>query len=192
MKNLLKRILVYLLIIFKPLEILRRLYNYSLITYNPNIRIGKNVYLHQGSRISNRFGGKIVIGDNCQFFDGVITFTYGGTIQIGDNCNFNPYTIIYGNGNVNIGNNVIVAGHCMIVSNNHVFERTDIPIKNQGVKSKGIVIKDDVWIGHGVSVLDGVTIEQGAIIAAGAVVNRNVEANAVYGGVPAKLIKYRK
>ncbi|MGD9991909.1 MAG: hypothetical protein AB7S69_01310 [Salinivirgaceae bacterium] len=191
MKNILKRILVYLLIIFKPFEILGRLYNYSLIAYNPDIKIGKNVYLHQSSKISNRYGGKIIIGDNCQFFDGVVTFTYGGTIKIGDNCNFNPYTMIYGNGNVNIGNNVIVAGHCMIVSNNHNFDRTDVPIKLQGTNNQGITIKDNVWIGHGVSVLDGVTIEQGSIIAAGSVVNRNVEANAVYGGVPAKLIKYR-
>ena len=54
-----------------------------------------------------------------------------------------------------------------------------------------ITIGNDVWIGTNAIILDGVTIGDGAIIAAGAVVTKNVPAYAIYGGVPAKLIRYR-
>ena len=54
-----------------------------------------------------------------------------------------------------------------------------------------VIVKDDVWIGMGATILSGVTIGQGAIIAAGAVVTKDVEPYAIVGGVPAKLIRYR-
>jgi acetyltransferase-like isoleucine patch superfamily enzyme len=56
---------------------------------------------------------------------------------------------------------------------------------------KKITIGNDVFIGMNVSILDGVTIGDGAVIGAGAVVTKNVEPYAIFGGVPAKLIKYR-
>lgn len=62
-------------------------------------------------------------------------------------------------------------------------------------KSRGgrflVHIGNDVWIGSHVLIMDGVTIGDGAVIAAGAVVTKDVEPYAIYGGVPAKLIKYR-
>lgn len=54
-----------------------------------------------------------------------------------------------------------------------------------------VIVKDDVWIGMGSTILSGVTIGQGAVIAAGAVVTKDVEPYAIVGGVPAKLIRYR-
>lgn len=58
--------------------------------------------------------------------------------------------------------------------------------------SKGdIVVDDDVWIGHGATIMSGVHIGQGAVIAAGAVVTKDVPPYAIVGGVPAKVIKYR-
>jgi acetyltransferase-like isoleucine patch superfamily enzyme len=51
---------------------------------------------------------------------------------------------------------------------------------------------NDVWIGFGVIVLSGVHIGDGSIIASGAVVAKDVPAYSVVGGVPAKVIKYRK
>lgn len=54
-----------------------------------------------------------------------------------------------------------------------------------------VEIGNDVWIGAHVLIMDGVTIGDGAVIAAGAIVTKDIEPYSVYGGVPAKLIKYR-
>ena len=118
--------------------------------------------------------------------------TYGGNITIGDFCSINPYTILYGHGNLSIGNNVLIAAHCVIIPANHIFSDLDSPINSQGLTTKGIIIEDDVWIGAGCRILDGVTVGKGSIIAAGAVVNKDVEPYTIVGGVPAKIIKKRK
>lgn len=85
----------------------------------------------------------------------------------------------------------MIASSVSIRDTDHRFDRLDIPMISQGIVTAPIVIKDNVWIGHGAVITKGVTIESGAIIAANAVVTRDVPANAIMGGVPAKLIKYR-
>jgi acetyltransferase-like isoleucine patch superfamily enzyme len=54
-----------------------------------------------------------------------------------------------------------------------------------------ILIEDDAWIGFGVIVLDGVHIGSGAVIGAGSVVTRDIPANAIAAGIPAKVIRMR-
>jgi acetyltransferase-like isoleucine patch superfamily enzyme len=54
-----------------------------------------------------------------------------------------------------------------------------------------VIIGNDVWIGNNVNIFDGVTIGDGAAIASGAVVTKDVEPYAIYGGLPAKLIRFR-
>ena len=165
--------------------------NYWNIELNEKIKLGKDVYIHPKAKIKSISGGNIKIGSNSQIHDYVLIYTYGGDIEIGENCNINPFTIIYGHGGTVIGNNVLIAGHCMIIPNNHNYSRIDKPINMQGNTSIGINIEDNVWIGHGCSVLDGITIGSGSIIAAGTVVNKNVAPNSIIGGVPSKLLKNR-
>jgi maltose O-acetyltransferase len=66
-----------------------------------------------------------------------------------------------------------------------------IPMRLQPLKSAPVRIGNDVWIGARCIILPGVTIGDGAVLAAGAVVTRAVPANAIMGGVPAKVLKYR-
>ena len=63
--------------------------------------------------------------------------------------------------------------------------------ENEALSKGDIVVDDDVWIGHGATILSGVHIGQGAVVAAGAVVSKDVPPYAIVGGVPAKIIKYR-
>lgn len=157
-----------------------------------NFIVGKGVNIEQNVIIKFRGHGKIKIGNDTELLDGVILMSYfNGNIIIGNNCSINPYTIIYGVADTKIGNHVMIAGHCMLIPNNHGFSRKDIPMQQQENIYKGILIDDDVWIGHGCTILDGVHIQKGAIIAAGSVVNKDVPEFSIYGGVPAKLIKYR-
>lgn len=114
-----------------------------------------------------------------------------GFIKIGSNCTIHPYCVLLGEGGITIGDDVRIATSTVIVSANHIYADRDVPIRKQGMEAKGIKIGNDVWIGANCAILDGVTIGNGAVVAAGAVVNRDVSAYAVVGGVPARLLKYR-
>ncbi|HEU4496894.1 MAG TPA: acyltransferase [Flavobacterium sp.] len=155
------------------------------------IFLDKSIKKYAGVVLDTSYGGSIEIGKNSELLYGVVIMTYGGNIKIGQSCSINPYAILYGHGNLAIGNNVLIAGHTLIIPANHNFSDLNIPINCQGETRKGIVIEDDVWIGSGCRILDGVRIGKGAIIAAGAVVNKDVPSYSIYGGVPAKKIKDR-
>lgn len=136
--------------------------------------------------------GSVEIGNNVRLKGDLKIIAYESLITIGNNVTINPFTsIIGGQAEIKIGSNVMIAPGTVIVASNHNFEATNIPIKDQGINSKGIIIEDDVWIGAGVKVLDGVTIGKGTIIAAGAVVTKSIPRNSIAGGVPAKIIKIR-
>lgn len=157
--------------------------------FHPDIHISKGVFLGKYVSLSCIWGGKILIGKNTQIKYGANIITYGGDIIIGDNCTINPYCLIYGQGGTKIGDNVLIAGQTMIIPQNYGFNNTDVIIRENETTQKGISIEDNVWIGHGCTILDGVSIARGSVIGAGSVVNRSTTKNSVWAGVPAKLIK---
>jgi len=111
-------------------------------------------------------------------------------ICIGQNCRVNENVFIQG---AIIGDDVLIAPNCSILSVTHLHSKIDVPIVNQGDSHPNPpIIKNNVWLGRNVIVLPGVTIGEGAIIAAGAIVNKDVKPYSVYGGVPAKFIKWRE
>ena len=70
-------------------------------------------------------------------------------------------------------------------------EKVDIPMNLQSGTDEPIIIEDNVWVGYDCKIMAGVHIKSGAVIGAGAVVTKDVPQNAIVGGIPAKVIKYR-
>ena len=135
--------------------------------------------------------GKIKIGKKCVIFQGAIIASYGGKIEIGDSVTINPYTVLYGHGNLFIGNNTRIATHTVIIPASHIFSDPNQLIREQGIETQGINIGHDVWIGAGVTILDGITIGDKAVIGAGCVVTKNVPEGEIVVGVPGKTIGSR-
>lgn len=141
-----------------------------------NITIGNRVTIGRFAiiRPSNAYGGEV-----------------GEGLKIGNNSSIGTYNYIGCSGFIDIGNNVMMGPRVGLFAENHNFERTDIPMQEQGVERKFITIADDCWIGANSVILSGVTIGKGSIIAAGSVVTKNVDPYSIMAGVPAKLIKKR-
>jgi acetyltransferase-like isoleucine patch superfamily enzyme len=115
----------------------------------------------------------------------------GVGLEIGDASNLGEYCFVGAAGGVRIGQRVAIGQRVSFHAENHQFEDAVVPIKEQGVTRKGIVVEDDCWIGSGAIILDGVTVGRGSVVAAGAVVNRDVPPYSVVGGVPARIIGKR-
>lgn len=156
------------------------------------VSIGRNPSFGAGVALDARKKGRIEIGDNAKVLRGAILDARYGSISIGNNCSVNPYCVIYGYGaGVEIGDFVRIAAHTVIVPSNHTTSDRTVPIHLQKATSEGIRIGNDVWIGAHCTVLDGCVISDGSVLAAGAVLTGDTEKYGVYGGVPARLIKYR-
>ena len=120
-------------------------------------------------------------------------FGNGSRIEIGDNSGIGIRARIPNN--TIIGNDVMMGPDCLILDRNHSFERTDIPIRQQGFTSKEkiqTVIGNDVWIGTDVTMTPGRTIADGTVIGACCLLCKDFPAYSVVGGNPAKLIRSRK
>ncbi len=162
------------------------------------LHLGRSVTLEDDVKIDALSRHGVHIGNNVSIgrfsiieCTGILTHL-GEGFWIGDNSNLGDYNFVGAAGGVRIGRNVLIGQGVRFHSENHVFTRTDIPIKVQGVTNEGIVVEDDVWLGSGVIVLDGVTIGRGAVVAAGSVVTKDVPRFAVVGGVPARVLRFRK
>ena len=114
-----------------------------------------------------------------------------GPITIGKQVGINHHvTMDGGKRGISIGDHCRIAAYCSIYAFNHRTEKQRL-IHEQNVRSEGIQIASDVWLGAHVSVLDGVTIEMGAIVGARSVVTKNIAPYVVVAGNPAIKIKDR-
>jgi galactoside O-acetyltransferase len=129
----------------------------------------------------------IRIGNHVRVHESVLLAANNGSVEIGDRSWLSPYCLVYGNGGVKIGNDVLIGPRVSINTVSHHTERCDIPINEQGIYCAPVVIEDDVWIGMHAVILQGVTIGRGAIIGAGALVNKDVPAWSIALGIPARI-----
>ena len=164
------------------------------LRFADNIQLNHGVYLDQGVYLHACKNG-ITIGENTIVMYGAILHVYNfrnlpnAGIRIGSNSLIGEYSVIRGQGGVQIGNNVYTSPFTQILAVNHVFDDPTRPFVEQGITAEGIVIENDVWIGSGAIITDGVHIGQGAVVAAGSVVTKNVLPHTVVAGTPAKKIK---
>jgi acetyltransferase-like isoleucine patch superfamily enzyme len=168
--------------------------NHVRLRFADRIRLGHGVYLDHGTYLHATPGG-IDIGDRTIVMHGAVLHVYNfrnlpqSRIKIGADSLVGEYSVIRGQGGVEIGDRVYTSPFTQIIAVNHVFDDPTRPFVEQGITAEGIVIEDDVWLGAGAIITDGVRVGKGAVVAAGAVVTRDVPPHTVVGGVPAKPIK---
>lgn len=110
---------------------------------------------------------------------------FGRHIQLGKNVFINHACTFLDLGGITIEDDVQIGPKVNIITENHPVD----PSQRKMLNLKSVIIKRNAWIGAAATILPGVTIGENAIVAAGAVVHKDVAANTIVGGIPARLIK---
>lgn len=110
---------------------------------------------------------------------------FGKHISIGKNVFINHGCSFLDLGGITIEDNALIGPKVNLITENHPTD----PTQRKSLILHPILIKKNAWIGAGATILPGVTIGENSIVAAGAVVNKDVPANTIVGGIPAKMIK---
>lgn len=110
---------------------------------------------------------------------------YGKNTRLGQGVFINFDCTFLDLGGITIEDDVMLAPKVSLLSEGHPISVND----RQTLTTGSIHIKRNVWIGANATILQGITIGENAVVAAGAVVSKDVPANTIVGGVPAKLIK---
>ncbi len=109
----------------------------------------------------------------------------GAKTVLGQECTISAYQ------GVTIGRECVVADRVMLIDFDHGMVEVDRPIRLQGIYKRDVHVGHNVWIGYGACILRGVTVGDNAVIGTNSVVTSDVPANAVVGGVPARVIRMR-
>jgi acetyltransferase-like isoleucine patch superfamily enzyme len=110
---------------------------------------------------------------------------FGKHIKLGKNIFINHACTFLDLGGITIEDDVQIGPKVNLITENHPVD----PSKRKYLELKSILVKRNAWIGAGATILPGVTIGENSIVAAGAVVNKDVPANTIVGGIPAKILR---
>ena len=132
-------------------------------------------------------GRKIVFHNNCRIAANVYLH---GPIEVGENVSINQHCHM--EGPIVIGSDSRIGPSTSIFAFNHNFDEPETLIRSQKVKSEGVHIGEDVWIGANVSIVDGVTIGAHSVVGIASVVTKNIPEYEVWAGNPCKKIGERK
>lgn len=166
-------------------------FNPSKIKWGKFLRLGNDVFVSALSKHGIEFGNNVSIGAFSRIIVSTSFNNIGEKIKIGNNVGIGEFAYLGGSGGLEIGDECIVGQYLSCHPENHNYENLDLPIRNQGVNRKGIIIGKNCWIGSKVTILDGVKIGNGCILAAGSVITKSFPDNSIIGGIPAKLLKMR-
>ena len=114
-----------------------------------------------------------------------------GDIILADYANLSTFCNISSNAKISIGEKTLLGPHTAIFATAHNIDDISTDILDQGFTAQGVTIGRNCWLGSGVSVVDGITVGEGVVIGAGSVVTKDLPANVIARGVPAKVAKNR-
>jgi acetyltransferase-like isoleucine patch superfamily enzyme len=148
--------------------------------------LGRGLQIQIGKRGRVRFGRFVWIGDGTKIRCHEGEVIIGDKTVLGQECTISAYK------HVRIGEQCVIADRAMFIDFDHGIVEAERTIREQGIYKRDVDVGSNVWIGYGACVLRGVQVGDNAVIGTNSVVTADVPANAVVGGIPAKVIRMRE
>jgi acetyltransferase-like isoleucine patch superfamily enzyme len=147
--------------------------------------VGPGVTFEIGRDACVHLGRWSWIGHGCKIRAHEGEVRIGAKTVLGQECTISAYQ------HVSIGRECIVADRVMLIDFDHGVVEAERPIREQGIYKRDVRVGHNVWVGYGACFLRGVTVGDNCVVGTYAVVNRDVPANAVVAGVPARVLRMR-
>lgn len=171
---------------------------------NSKLSISKNAQLYIAKRLNfamystdlcqTRKSLLLMQGNSKLYINGISNFGMGSIICIHDNCTLSvgDGTYFSGDTKINVWDSVTIGDNCLISWDVIILDSDShtVILDKPQEKTKPVVIGNHVWIGCGAIILKGVHIGDNSIIAAGSIVTKDIPANCLAAGNPAKVIKH--
>jgi acetyltransferase-like isoleucine patch superfamily enzyme len=147
--------------------------------------LGRRLEIQIARGAEVRFGRFVWIGDGSKIRCHEGEVEIGAKTVIGQECTISAYR------RVRIGEQCVIADRAMFIDFDHGVVEVDRPIRVQGIYMRDVEVGSNVWIGYGACILRGVRVGDNAIVGTNSVVTKDVPANAVVAGIPARIIRMR-
>ena len=147
---------------------------------------GRDLELQIGKKGTISFGRFVWVGDGTKIRCHEGKVTVGAKSVLGQECTISAYQ------DVTIGEQCVIADRTMFIDFDHGVTEVERPIRVQGIYKEPVRVGSNVWIGYGACVLRGATVGDNSVLGTYAVVTKDVPANAVVAGIPAKVIRMRE
>jgi len=145
---------------------------------------GIELRIAPGARVD--FGRFVWIGDGSKIRSHEGLVEIGAKTVIGQECTISAYR------RVRIGEQCVIADRAMFIDFDHGVVEVERSIREQGIYMRDVEVGSNVWIGYGACVLRGVRVGDNSIVGTNSVVTKDVPANAVVAGIPARVIRMRE
>ena len=153
---------------------------------NGPVFFGRNLELQIRRGATIRFGRFTWIGDGTKIRCHEGEVEIGAKTVMGQECTISAYE------RVRIGEQCVIADRAMFIDFDHGVTEVERPIRLQGIYMRPVEVGSNVWIGYGACVLRGARVGDNSVLGTYSVVTRDVPANAVAGGIPAKVLRMRE
>jgi acetyltransferase-like isoleucine patch superfamily enzyme len=148
--------------------------------------LGRGLELEVGRKGTIEFGRFVWIGDGTKIRCHEGRVEIGQKTVMGQECTISAYQ------RVRIGEQCVIADRAMFIDFDHGVVEVERPIRQQGIYKRDVEVGSNVWIGYGACILRGVRVGDNSIVGTNSVVTKDVPANAVVAGIPARVIRMRE
>ena len=150
------------------------------------------VFFGKGLELQIGRGGRIDFGRFVWIGDGTKIRCHEGAVEIGAKTVMGQECTISAYQRIRIGEQCVIADRAMFIDFDHGVVEVERPIRQQGIYKRDVEVGNNVWIGYGACILRGVRVGDNSIVGTNSVVTKDVPANAVVAGIPAKVIRMRE